>query len=159
ALLGEDPALEALARLLVERGNPFFIEESVRTLVETGALHGKRGAYRVTQPIQTIEIPATVQSLLEARIGRLSADDRQLLQTASVIGKDVPVVLLQAVAELAVDQLHRSIARLQAAEFLYETRFLPDGEYTFKHALTHEVTYGTLLPEPRTHLHARIVGA
>jgi len=159
AILGEDPALEALARLLVERGNPFFIEESVQTLVETGALHGERGAYRVLQPIQTIEIPATVQTILAARIGRLSADDRSLLQTASVIGKDIPVVLLQAVAALAADALNRSLARLQAAEFLYEIRFPPDGEYTFKHALTHEVAYGTLLPEQRTDLHARIVGA
>jgi class 3 adenylate cyclase/tetratricopeptide (TPR) repeat protein len=159
ALLGDDPALEPLKRLLVKRGNPFFIEESIRTLVETGALVGERGAYRLTRPIQAIEVPATVQVILAARIDRLPADDKQLLQTASVIGKDVPFVLLHAVAELTEDAGQRGLAHLQAAEFLYETRLFPDPEYTFKHALTHEVTYGTLLQERRKVLHARIVGA
>jgi class 3 adenylate cyclase/tetratricopeptide (TPR) repeat protein len=159
ALLGDDPALEPLKRLLVKRGNPFFIEESIRTLVETGALAGERGAYRLTRPIQAIEVPATVQVILAARIDRLPADDKQLLQTASVIGKDVPFVLLHAVAELTEDAAQRGLAHLQAAEFLYETRLFPDPEYTFKHALTHEITYGTLLQERRKVLHARIVGA
>jgi class 3 adenylate cyclase/tetratricopeptide (TPR) repeat protein/ribosomal protein L40E len=159
ALLGDDPALEPLKRLLVRRGNPLFIEESIRTLAETGALAGERGAYRLTRPIQAIEVPATVQVILAARIDRLSADDKQLLQTASVIGKDVPLVLLHAVAEAAEDAVHRGLTHLQAAEFLYETRLFPDHEYTFKHALTHEVTYSTLLQERRKTLHARIVGA
>jgi class 3 adenylate cyclase/tetratricopeptide (TPR) repeat protein len=159
ALLGDDPALEPLKRLLVRRGNPFFIEESIRTLVETQALIGERGAYRLTRPIQAIEVPATVQVILAARIDRLPAENKQLLQTASVIGKDVPLVLLHAVAEAAEDAVHRGLAHLQAAEFLYETRLFPDPEYTFKHALTHEVTYGTLLQDQRKALHARIVGA
>jgi len=159
ALLGDDPALEPLKRLLVRRGNPFFIEESIRTLVETGALTGERGACRLTRPIQAIEVPATVQVILAARIDRLPADDKQLLQTASVIGKDVPFVLLHAVAEAAEDVVQRGLTHLQAAEFLYETRLFPDPEYTFKHALTHEVTYGTLLQDRRKALHTRIVGA
>jgi class 3 adenylate cyclase len=159
ALLGEDPALEPLKRLLVRRGNPFFIEESIRTLVETGALAGERGVYRLTRAIQAIEVPATVQVILTARIDRLLAEDKQLLQTASVIGKDVPFVLLHAVAEAGEEAVHRGLTHLQAAEFLYETRLFPDPEYTFKHALTHEVTYGTLLQERRKALHARIVGA
>jgi len=159
ALLGDDPALEPLKRLLVKRGNPFFIEESIRTLVETGALARERGAYRLTRPIQAIEVPATVQVILAARTDRLPADDKQLLQTAAVIGKDVPFVLLHAVAEAAEDAVHRGLTHLQAAEFLYETRLFPDPEYTFKHALTHEVTYGTLLQDRRKALHARIVGA
>jgi class 3 adenylate cyclase/tetratricopeptide (TPR) repeat protein len=159
ALLGDDQALEPLKRLLVRRGNPFFIEESIRALVETGVLAGGRGAYRLTRAIQAIEVPATVQVILAARIDRLPADDKQLLQTASVIGKDVPFALLHAVAELSEDAVHLAIARLQAAEFLYETRLFPTPEYTFKHALTHEVTYGTLLQERRKALHARIVDA
>jgi len=159
ALLGEDPALEPLRRLLVRRGNPFFVEESIRTLVETGALAGERGAYRLTRTIQAIEVPATVQVILAARIDRLPADDKDLLQTASVIGKDVPLMLLSAVAELTEDTLQRGLADLQTAEFLYETRLFPDPEYTFKHALTHEVTYGTLPLERRKTLHTRIVGA
>jgi class 3 adenylate cyclase/tetratricopeptide (TPR) repeat protein len=159
ALLGDDPALEPLKRLLVKRGNPFFIEESIRTLVETQALTGERGTYRLARPIQAIEVPATVQVILAARIDRLPAEDKQLLQTASVIGKDVPFVLLHAVAETAEDAVHRGLTHLQTAEFLYETRLFPDPEYTFKHALTHEVTYSSLLQDRRKALHARIVGA
>jgi class 3 adenylate cyclase/tetratricopeptide (TPR) repeat protein len=159
ALLGDDSALEPLKRLLVRRGNPLFIEESIRTLVETHALTRERGAYRLTRAIQAIEVPATVQVILAARIDRLPADDKQLLQTASVIGKDVPYVLLHAVAEAGEDAVQRGLTHLQAAEFLYETRLFPDPEYTFKHALTHDVTYGTLLQERRKVLHARIVGA
>jgi class 3 adenylate cyclase/tetratricopeptide (TPR) repeat protein len=159
ALLGDDPELEPLKRLLVKRGNPFFIEESIRTLVETHALTRESGAYRLTRPIETIEVPATVQVILTARIDRLPVDDKQLLQMASVIGKNVPFVLLHAVAEMAEEEVHRGLTHLQAAEFLYETSLFPDPEYTFKHALTHEVTYGTLLQERRKALHARIVGA
>ena len=159
ALLGDEQALEALKGLLVKRGNPFFIEESIRTLVETGALTGEHGAYRLTRAIQAIEVPATVQVILAARIDRLPADDKQLLQTASVIGKDVPFVLLHAVVEAGEEVVQQGLAHLQAAEFLYETRLFPDREYTFKHALTHEVTYGTLLQRRRKALHARIVGA
>jgi class 3 adenylate cyclase/tetratricopeptide (TPR) repeat protein len=159
ALLGDDPGLPPLKRLLVRSGNPFFIEESIRTLVETRALTGERGAYRLTRPIEAIEVPATVQVILAARIDRLPADEKQLLQTASVIGKDVPLVLLHAVAEAAKDAVHRGLTHLQAGEFLYETRLFPDPEYTFKHALTHEVTYGTLLQDRRKALHARIVDA
>src|SRR5207253_5670076 len=149
ALLGDDPGLGPMKRLLVRRGNPFFIEESIRTLVETGALTGDRGAYRLIRPIQAIDVPATVQVILAARIDRLPAEDKRLLQTASVIGKDVPFALLHAVAEAEEEAVHRGLVHLQAGEFLYETRLFPDAEYTFKHALTHEVTYGTLLHERR----------
>ena len=159
ALLGDDPGLEPLKHLLVRRGNPFFIEESTRALVETGALTGERGEYRLTRSLHAIEVPATVQIILAARVERLSAADKQLLQTASVIGKDVPFVLLHAVVETLEEAVQRGLTHLQAAEFLYETRLFPDPEYTFKHALTHEVTYGTLLQDRRKALHARIVGA
>ena len=102
-------------------------------------------------------MPATVQAILAARIDRLSADDKRLLQTASVIGKDVPLVLLRMIAEDNEEAtMQRGLARLQQAEFVYETKLFPDPEYTFKHALTHEVTYGSLLQERRRTLHARI---
>ena len=159
ALVGDDPGLEPLTKGLVKRGNPFFIEESIRALVETGALTGTQGAYRLTRPIEAIDIPATVQVILATRIERLSADDKHLLQTASVIGKNVPFVLLHAVTESAEDELERGLGRLQAAEFLYAMHVFPDAEYTFKHALTHEVTYGTLLEDRRKDVHARIVSA
>jgi tetratricopeptide (TPR) repeat protein len=161
ALLGDDPSLAPLKQLLIARteGNPFFLEESVRTLVETGVLVGEPGAYRLVQALPTIQVPATVQAVLAARIDRLPPEEKRLLQTAAVIGTEVPLPLLQAIAELPEDALHRGLAHLQAAEFLYETRLFPEPEYTFKHALTHEVAYGSLLLERRRGLHARIVEA
>jgi class 3 adenylate cyclase/tetratricopeptide (TPR) repeat protein len=161
ALLGDDPSLEALKRLLIARteGNPFFLEESVRTLVETGVLVGEPGAYRLAQALPTIQVPATVQAVLAARIDRLPAEEKRLLQTAAVIGTEVPLPLLQAIADVPEATVHRGLAHLQAAEFLYETRLFPAPEYTFKHALTHEVAYGSLLLERRRVLHARLVEA
>jgi class 3 adenylate cyclase/tetratricopeptide (TPR) repeat protein len=159
ALLGPDPGLAPLTRMLVKRGNPFFLEETVRTLVETEALVGERGAYRLTRPVETLQVPSTVQTILAARIDRLPMEEKQLLQAASVIGKDVPYALLAAIAEQAEETLQRGLAHLQEAEFLYETQLFPDLEHTFKHALTHEVTYGSLLQERRRQLHAQIVAA
>ena len=160
-LLGDDPSLAPLQRLLIARteGNPFFLEESVRALVETGVLVGAPGAYRLAQALPTIQVPATVQAVLAARIDRLPPEAKRLLQTAAVIGTEVPLPLLQAIAELPEAALHGGLAHLQAAEFLYETRLFPDHEYTFKHALTHEVAYSSLLQERRRVLHARIVEA
>ena len=159
ALLGEDPGLAPLKQLLVRRGNPFFLEETVRTLVETKALAGDRGRYRLAQPVQAIQVPATVQSMLAARIDRLSPEDKRLLQTASVVGKDVPFVLLQAIAELPDEALRRGLEHLQAAEFVHATGLYPELEYTFKHALTHEVAYQGLLHDRQRALHARITEA
>jgi tetratricopeptide (TPR) repeat protein len=140
-------------------GNPFFLEESVRTLVEMGMLVGAPGGYRLAQPLASLQIPATVQAVLAARIDRLPPEEKHLLQTAAVIGTEVPFPLLQAIAELPEADLHRGLAHLQAAEFLYETRLFPEREFTFKHALTHEVAYNGLLQERRRVLHARIVEA
>jgi class 3 adenylate cyclase/tetratricopeptide (TPR) repeat protein len=159
ALLGDDPALGSLKQLLVKRGNPFFLEETIRTLVETEALVGERGRYRLTQPVQVIQVPATVQAMLAERIDRLSPEDKRLLQTASVVGKEVPFALLNAIAELPEDTLRRGLSCLQAAEFLYETGLYPELEYSFKHTLTHDVTYSSLLQDHRRELHARIVEA
>jgi predicted ATPase len=161
ALVGDDPSLAPLTRLLIARteGNPFFLEESVRTLVGAGALVGAPGAYRLAQALPTIQVPATVQAVLAARIDRLSPEDKRLLQTAAVIGSEVPFPLLQAIAELPEEVLHCGLDHLQAAELLYETRLFPEREFTFKHALTHEVTYGGLLQERRRVLHGRIVAA
>ena len=161
ALLGDDASLKPLTHLLIARteGNPFFLEESVRTLVETGVLQGERGAYHLGQALPTIQVPATVQAVLAARIDRLPPEEKGLLQTAAAIGHEVPLLLLQAIAEMPEEVLHRSLAHLQATELLYETRLFPECEYTFKHALTHEVAYGGLLQERRRALHARIVEA
>jgi DNA-binding NtrC family response regulator/tetratricopeptide (TPR) repeat protein len=160
-LLGGDAGLAPLKPLLLARteGNPFFLEEGVRSLVDDGVLLGDRGAYQLVKAPEAFDVPGTVQAILAARIDRLPADDRDLLQIASVVGTDVPVAVLAAVAGRASDTLADGLARLQSAEFLYETSLVPDTVYTFKHALTHEVAYDSLLYERRRTLHARIVEA
>ena len=159
ALIGLGRQLEPLKRLLIERteGNPFFLEESVRTLVETGVLSGERAAFRLVKPLEAIQVPATVQAVLAARIDRLPPSIKHLLQSAAVIGKTVPFTLLEAVDETATTELRQGLSQLQAAEFLYEASLFPDLEYTFKHALTLEVAYQTLLRERRRLLHARVL--
>ena len=161
AMLGQDWTLELLKRVMIERteGNPFFLEESVRTLVETNALIGKHGAYALAKPLQTLHVPATVQAVLAARIDRLPAPEKSLLQSAAVIGKDMAFPLLHAIAELPEEELRRELMHLRTAEFLYEISLFPDLEYTFKHALTHEVVYQSLLQDRRRVLHSRIVEA
>ncbi len=161
ALLGPDAALGPLKQLLVERteANPLFLEESVRALVETAALAGERGGYRLTRPVEHLTIPTTVQAILAARIDRLGPEAKRLLQAAAVIGKDVPMPLLLAIADAPEHEVRAELTHLQAAEFLYETRLFPDLEYTFKHALTHEVAYGGLLHDRQRALHARITEA
>ena len=157
-LLGAHSSLPPLTSRLIEwtEGNPFFLEESVRTLVETEALAGERGAYRLTMPVGDIQVPATVEEVLAARIDRLSSEQCRLLQSAAVIGKDVPYPILAAIADLPEETIGESLRRLQTAEFLYETSSGPESEYTFKHALTREVAYASLAQGKRA-LHARIL--
>ena len=131
----------------------------MRTLVETGVLVGEPGAYRLAQSLPTIQVPATVQAVLAARIDRLPPEEKQLLQAAAVIGTEVPLPLLQAIAELPEAALHRGLAHLQAAEFLYETRLFPERAYTFKHALTQQVAYQSLLTSTRQRYHAQLAQA
>jgi predicted ATPase len=160
-LLGDAPSVRPLRPLLVERteGNPFFLEESVRSLVETGHLVGARGEYRLARPLEAIAVPATVRAVLDARIDRLSAEDKRLLQCAAVIGKDVRFRLLQAVADLPAHELHLALARLAAAELLLEAHLFPELELSFRHAITHEVTYASLVTARRRELHARVLDA
>ena len=127
ALVGPEPALDGLKRLLVERtaGNPFFLEESVWALVETRALVGERGAYRLLTPLVNVEVPATVQAVLAARIDRLPPEGKGLLHAASAIGMDVPLALLQSIADLPDESVRRGLEHLLAGEFLYETGLWP----------------------------------
>jgi predicted ATPase len=148
------------ARLIeLTQGNLFFLEESVLTLVETGVLAGEPGAYHLAKALASIQVPATVQAVLAARIDRLPPEEKALLQTASVIGPKVPLAFIEAIAEVPEGPLRLGLTHLQAAEFLYETRLFPEHEYTFKHAPTQQVAYETLLQERRRALHARIVEA
>jgi tetratricopeptide (TPR) repeat protein len=161
ALLGGDRALAGTRRLLLDRtaGNPFFLEESLSMLVDTGGLTGERGLYRLARAPASLGIPATVQAVLAARIDRLHRDDKRLLQAASVVGVDVSLPLLQATVDLDDDELRSGLRRLESGEFLYQTRAYPDLEFAFKHPLTHDVAYGTLLLERRRALHARVLSS
>jgi len=163
AVLQRETVPPPLAETLLAKaqGNPLFLEELAQTLVEQGVLRGETTsrAPLPTPSLTDLQLPPTVQGVLAARIDGLSREDKHLLQCAAVIGTDVPVPLLQAIAELPEAALYRSLAHLQAAEFLYETRFFPDYAYTFKHALTHEVAYSSLLQKRRRALHTRIVEA
>jgi tetratricopeptide (TPR) repeat protein len=158
-LLAREVATAELKDALIGRtgGNPFFLEESVRTLVETGALGGAGGDYQLSLSDGEIRVPPTVQAVLAARIDRLPPGDRELLQTAAAIGMDVPFALLRAVADTPEDLLRGGLARLQRSEFLYETRLVREPACLFKHALTHEVAYAGLLQDRRRVLHARIM--
>jgi class 3 adenylate cyclase/tetratricopeptide (TPR) repeat protein len=159
ALVGPDPELASLRQRLIERteGNPLFLEECVRSLVQMRALAGERGAYRLVAAPAALEIPATVQAVLAARIDRLSGEDKRLLQSAAVIGEDVPVALLAALAGLAPEDLAQPLGQLERAELLARKGGSAEPEYRFTHSLTHSVAYETLLHERRRQLHAEIV--
>jgi tetratricopeptide (TPR) repeat protein len=161
SLVGREVATAAVKAVLIDRtgGNPFFLEESVRAAIETGVLVGDRGDYRLARSAGEIRVPATVQAVLAARIDRLPPEERALLHTAAVIGKDVPLALLRAVADLPEEVLRGGLIRLQGSEFLYETRVVAEPEFAFKHALSHEVAYAGLLQDRRRALHARIMAA
>ena len=160
-LLGSDPSLFAVKHLLVDRagGNPFFIEEIVQTLVETGVLIGSRGRFRPVVPISNIQVPPQVQVIISSRLDRLPAVQKQVIQTASVIGKDISFVLLRALTDQTDEELRGCLADLVSAEFLYETKLFPELEYTFKHALTLKVANDSLTKERRRKIHAAIVEA
>jgi class 3 adenylate cyclase/tetratricopeptide (TPR) repeat protein len=154
-LAGTDPSLDGLAELVHERtgGNPFFIEEVVRELVEAGYLEGDRGAYRLTRPVEDTGVPPTVQAILAARIDRLETA-KALLQAASVIGKEVPEPALRMVSGIEGEALELGLKELIGAGFLYEAEIYPERVLAFSHPLTQEVAYGSQLGQQREKAHA-----
>jgi transcriptional regulator with GAF, ATPase, and Fis domain/tetratricopeptide (TPR) repeat protein len=159
-VLGVDalpPALQAIVDKA--EGNPFFIEELVRSLEEVGAVRRAGDGLAVAASLEGLAVPDTIEEVIRARVERLDGRLQRLLQVASVIGRTVPLPLLQAVTEDGADVVAADLARLQAAEFLHETRVFPEVEHTFKHALTQDVAYGSVEPQQRRALHARIVRA
>jgi class 3 adenylate cyclase/tetratricopeptide (TPR) repeat protein len=155
-LAGEDPSLDGLDEPIHERtqGNPFFIEEIVRELAESGHLEGERGAYRLIRSIEDAGVPVTVQAILAARIDRLDPTSKQLLQVASVVGKELSVQALGLTAKIETDQIDRAIRDLIEAGFLYEAEIYPERRLAFRHPLTREVAYGTQLADGRAATHA-----
>jgi predicted ATPase len=156
-LLGTDPSVATLGSRIRDRtgGTPFFIEEVVQALAETGSLEGAKGVYRLVRPAAELALPATVQAVLAARIDRLGEREKQVLQTAAVIGREFTEPILRRVAELPETELGAALSKLMGAEFIYEAKLYPELEYTFKHALTQEVAYSSLLNERRLTLHER----
>lgn len=159
ALIGTKDRLGPVKEILIKRtsGIPFFLEECVRELIGNKTLVGDKGVYRLARPVEDIRIPVTVQAVLAARIDRLRPEDKRLLLIAAVIGKKVNVNILRDIVPLEQKDLHAGLERLQAGEFLDATRIFPEPELAFRHDLTHEVAYGTLLRRKRRGIHARIV--
>jgi len=160
ALVSDTSSLSAEARrALLEKteGNPLFVEEMIRSLVERGVLRGERGAYAPTAPIEEITLPETVQAVLASRIDRLSPRDKDVLQTAAVVGRDVPAELLRVVVDLPGPELAASLERLATAELLGPAE--RPGERAFRHPLTHEVAYRTQLLDRRRRTHAGVARA
>jgi class 3 adenylate cyclase/tetratricopeptide (TPR) repeat protein len=167
SLLGPDPSIAGLADTIHARtgGNPFFTEEVVQSLIESGKLKGSTGDYRLTAPVETLDVPASVHAVLAARIDRLAEREKQVLQTAAVIGKEFSEpVLRQVLADLAPHaaapaDLAVALRALAQAEFVYEQALYPVAEYTFKHPLTQQVAYDTLLRERRARVHVAVARA
>jgi tetratricopeptide (TPR) repeat protein len=160
AMIGDAAALGPLKATIIERtqGNPFFMEEMVQVLLDEGALV-RNGVVKLTKPIAELKTPTTVQGILAARIDRLAAGAKDLLQTLAVIGREFPISLVRTVVLSSDDELARTLNDLQLGEFIYEQPAVGDTEYTFKHALTQEVAYNSVLIERRKALHERIGGA
>src|SRR5262249_15466012 len=160
ALLGNSPNLAPLKRVIIEKteGNPFFMEETVQVLLDEGTLV-RNGVIRLTKPVGQLKIPPTVQGILAARIDRLPSEVKDLLQNLAVIGREFPMQLIRAVVGKPDEELNRMLSHLQVAEFIYEEPTIGDPEYIFKHALTQEVSYNSVLVERRKQLHERIGGA
>ncbi len=156
ALLGDGKDLVPLKRLIIDKteGNPFFIEEMVQALFEQGVL-ARNGAVKIVKSMNQIRLSATVHDVLASRIDRLPPDEKDLVQTLAVIGTEFPVTLAAAVTGKSQEDLARTLTNLQLAEFIYEQPALPDAEYSFKHALTHDVAYNSVLIERRKLVHER----
>ena len=161
ALLGDGAEMAQLKRVIIERteGNPFFMEETVQVLLDEGSLVRDGSAMKLTRPLVDLKIPPTVQGILAARIDRLLAESKDLLQALAVIGREFPLSLIRAVVPKSDDDLSRMLNDLQLGEFIYEQPAVGDIEYSFKHALTQEVAFGSVLNERRKELHRRTAAA
>jgi class 3 adenylate cyclase/tetratricopeptide (TPR) repeat protein len=160
-LLGKDSSLANLVPRLASRalGNPYFIEELIRSLVESGNLAGRRKAYRLVKPLKTQTLPRTVQAVLAARIDRLAESAKQVLQTASVIGQEFEALILRQAVDLSAAELDACLYTLQEVEFFYQKAFYPVPMYAFKHPIMRDVAYHSLLTKQRTKLHRRLARA
>ncbi len=161
SVLGEDPRLSEAIDFLRSRagGNPFFVEQLVRGLVDAGALHGERGAYTVTRSLQDVELPPTLKALLSARIDRLPEDQNEVVHVAAVVGKKFTEPVLAQVTGMPPSKLAAALQGLCAGEFIYEEAVHPESQYTFRHPLTEEVAYRSQLANRRRRVHEDVARA
>jgi class 3 adenylate cyclase/tetratricopeptide (TPR) repeat protein len=159
-ILGGLPLAPEIEKKIVEKtgGNPFFVEEIVRDLLDRGDLVKSGDQYIGNRPIDQLEIPNTIQGVLAARMDRLSEDLKQTMQVASVIGRDFAFRLLKSIMELG-EELQVRLTNLVGLEILYEKALYPELEYIFKNVLTQEVAYESLLKQRRQEIHGRIARA
>ena len=159
-LVGDSDELVPLRRLIIEKteGNPLFMEEIFQALIEDGSLQ-RNGKVKLFRPVEQLKLPPTVQGILAARIDRLPPEQKELLQTLAVIGTEFPFTLVREVFQSPPDHLDRLLSGLQTGEFIYEQPAAGDVGYSFKHALTHDVAYKSLLTERRKFLHERTAQA
>jgi len=160
-LLGSNTNLKGLKHLILEKteGTPFFMEEVVQTLAEEGVLSGERGQYRLEHAPSELHISPTVQGVLAARIDRLAAAEKELLHQLAIIGRQFPLSLVRQVLKQPEEELYHLLSSLQHKEFLYEQPAFPEPDYIFKHALTQEVAYNSVLQERRKGLHEQTAQA
>jgi tetratricopeptide (TPR) repeat protein len=160
SLLGDDKELAPIKRLIIERsdGTPFFIEEIVQALFEDHVLQ-RNGTVKLAKSLETVKVPTTVQAVIASRIDRLNAAEKELLQTLAVIGREFTLGLAERVSAKSREELERMLSHLQLGEFIYEQPAIGEIEYSFKHALTHEVAYASVLAERRRQIHDRTARA
>jgi class 3 adenylate cyclase/tetratricopeptide (TPR) repeat protein len=158
---GPDPSLALLSRNIIERaqGNPFFLEELINTLVERGDFEGEKGAYRLKGGIDSIPLPPTVQAVVAARIDRLQESAKQVLEMASVVGREISISILDFITGLDPSELSEAIQRLRQAELLYDVPPFEQRLLAFRHPLIQEVAYRSLLQERRRRVHADVAQA
>ena len=161
SLIGTDESVTALSNRIIEwaNGNPFYTEELINALIETGDLIGSPGHYRLMTTLERLAVPTNVRAVLVARIDRLPEVAKRLLQTAAVVGKEFSGPLLEAVTDLPLSEQVGALERLKAGDFLYERALYPVFEYAFKHPLTHEVAYQSQLQSRRAVVHAAVARA
>jgi tetratricopeptide (TPR) repeat protein len=160
AMLEEGEVASELRQLILNRtaGNPLFMEEFTHSLLENGSIQRKEEQYVLSREVSDIQVPDTIQGIIAARMDRLEDNLKRTMQVASVIGRDFAFRILQAITEMR-EGLKSSLLNLQGLEFIYEKRLFPELEYIFKHALTQEVAYNSLLLKRRKEIHAKIGGA
>jgi predicted ATPase/class 3 adenylate cyclase len=155
---GEDASLALVGRNIVERaqGNPFFLEELVNAIAERGDFEGERGAYRLKGGLESIPLPATVQAVIAARIDRLESSAKNILEVASVFGREFELPILSRVAGVPSDELAEAIWELRQAELVYDLPPYERGVHAFRHPLIQDVTYKSLLRDRRKSIHATV---